>query len=440
MVPETRYVKLGDSRVAYRVVGDGPIDVVVNMSLHMSVDALSEEPAIVRFLDRLSTFCRHIWFDGRGRGGSDPMPSNEARFVENMADDMLALLDKLELERAAVIDLGYGAPSLLFAAAHPERVSALALLHPVARVRRALDYQDGWAETTVAGMVGSWTDTWGTDDSAALVAPSAIDDRRFARWLARAERASCSPGEVLWRLATIVELDIRPILPTITVPTLVITPRESPFAPFSRFVAEHIVGARHCEVSGSDFLFFTGDPTPVLDALEQFLTGRLPLPNLDRVLATVLFTDVVGSTEHASQMGDRRWLELLATHDTVVRASLQQFRGREVQSMGDGFLATFDGPGRAVRCACAIRDAVRDLGVEMRIGLHTGEIELQGDDVGGIAVHIAARVMTEAQPGEIIVSSTVRDLVTGSGITFEDRGARTLRGVPEQWRLFAATV
>jgi class 3 adenylate cyclase len=265
-------------------------------------------------------------------------------------------------------------------------------------------------------------------------------DPRFVRWFARCERLRYTPDEAAWRHRVALDADLRRVLPTIRVPTLVMVRAGHRTTAQSRYVAEHIDGARVVELQNDDSLFFTGDTQPLLDAVEEFLTGRLPVHDIDRVLATVVFTDLVGSTEHAEQLGDRRWRELLANHDTLVRRELLRFRGREVKSMGDGFLATFDGPGRAVHCACAIRDAVGGLGVEVRIGVHTGEIELQGDDVGGIAVHIAQRVMSEAQPGEIVVSSTVRDLVAGSGITFEDRGLRRLKGLTEEWRLYAAQV
>jgi class 3 adenylate cyclase len=242
------------------------------------------------------------------------------------------------------------------------------------------------------------------------------------------------------RLRTAYDADMRQVLPAVTVPTLVLVRPGHRMNDQSRYVAKHIDDARLVELPGGEMLYFAGDTEPMLDAIEEFLTGKLPTHDVDRVLSTVVFTDVVGSTEHATRLGDRRWRELLATHDTLVRGELVRFRGREVKSMGDGFLATFDGPGRAVRCACAIQDAIRGLGVELRVGVHTGEIELQGDDVGGIAVHIAQRVMADAQPGEVVASSTVRDLVAGSGIAFDDRGLRRLKGLTDEWRLYAATV
>jgi class 3 adenylate cyclase len=433
---ETQYAKTPRGRIAYRSFGHGPIDVLVAPPLWVPVDALGDEPRLIRFLDRLSRFCRHIWFDTRGRGASDPMPPQESRFTEQVADDMLDLLDVLGYERVAVLDLGYGASSLLFAATHPERTTALALLHPIARTKNASDYPEGWTDDAIDRFLEYLEETWGTEAGARFPAPSAAHEPGFARWMAGAERLSCSPAEAAWRVRAITELDAREVLATIRVPTLVVTPRYHPVAPWSRYVANRITGARHVEVPSEDFLFFTAETGPMLDALEEFLTGRLAAPDLDRVLATVLFTDVVSSTEHAARLGDRQWRELLATHDTLVRTELGRFRGREIKTTGDGFLAIFDSPGRAIRAAGAIRDAVRSLGIEIRAGLHTGEVELMNDDVGGIAVHIGQRVLTIAQPGEVVVSSTVKDLVAGSGIDFEDRGDRALKGVPGTWRLF----
>jgi class 3 adenylate cyclase len=262
-------------------------------------------------------------------------------------------------------------------------------------------------------------------------------DVRFERWLARCERLSNPPRDAAWRNRTSFELDVRHLLGAIRVPTLVVVRTGWRRSDQVRYVAEHIDGARYVELAGDDYLFFGGDTGPLLDAIEEFVSGRLPRHHVDRVLATVLFTDVVSSTPKVAGMGDRRWSELLATHDGLTRAELERFRGREIRATGDGFLATFDGPGRAVRCACAIRDAVRAIGIGVRVGLHTGEIELHGDEIGGIAVHIAQRVQGLAQPDEVLVSRTVVDLVGGSGIPFADRGTHALKGVPDPWHLFA---
>jgi class 3 adenylate cyclase len=270
-----------------------------------------------------------------------------------------------------------------------------------------------------------------------LFAPSAAGDRRFARWLARCERLSMPPQDASWKLRAAFEVDVRHLLGAVRVPTLVVANAGSFGHEQSRYVAEHIEGARYMDVAGADSFFFMGDTGPLLDAVEEFVTGRLPRHEVERVLATVLFTDVVSSTPQVAGMGDRRWSELLATHDDLIRAELEHFRGQEIRTTGDGFLATFDGPGRAVACACSIRDASRSLGLQIRFGLHTGELELVGTDVRGIAVHTGARVAALAGAGEVLASSTVKDLVAGSGLEFEDRGSHQLRGVPGEWRLYA---
>ena len=437
VVPETRYAKVGGRQVAYQIVGHGPVDVLVGSPL--PIDLMWDEPSVVRFLDRLSSFSRSIWFDQRGSGASDRLAPTEDRFLETVIDDVIGLLDALGCERVAIIDfVNWLGP--LFAATHPERTRALVLDRPTARVRRSDDYPAGLAEDEVQRRLSGTRLDWGTGARLRYIAPTMAADPRFVRWFARCERLRYTPDEAAWRHRILLDADLRRVLPTIRVPTLVMLNPGHRTTAQSLYVAEHIEGARVVELRNTDSLFFTSDTRPMLDAIEEFLTGRLPVHDVDRVLATVVFTDLVGSTEHAARLGDRRWRELLGSHDTLVRGELQRFRGREVKSMGDGFLATFDGPGRAVRCASAIRDAVGTLGVEVRIGVHTGEIELQDDDVGGIAVHIAQRVMTEAQPGEIVASSTVRDLAAGSGITFEDRGLSRLKGLAEEWRLYAAQV
>jgi class 3 adenylate cyclase/pimeloyl-ACP methyl ester carboxylesterase len=391
---------------------------------------------LVRFLNGLSSFSRHIWFDQRGTGSSDPVAPVEGRLIESVVDDMIGVLDELGCERVVVLGAA-SQPALQFAATHPERTSALVLINPAARSRAADDYPDGFTDEVVEAGLAMVRDRWGTGEMASLFAPSVAGDARFARWLARCERVSMSPQVASWVFRAAFGVDVRHLLGAIRVPTLVVVNAGWFGHEQSRYVAEHIDGTRYVELPGGDELFFVGDTGPLLDAIEEFVTGRLPRHDVDRVLATVLFTDVVSSTDQAAGMGDRRWSELLATHDSLTRAELERFRGREIQTTGDGFLATFDGPGRAVRCACAIRDAVRAIGINVRVGLHTGEIELHGDDIGGIAVHIAQRVQTRAQPDEVLVSRTVTDLVGGSGIEFKDRGDHELKGVPGSWRLFA---
>ena len=432
--PETRIAETPGGRVAYQVVGDGPIDVLVCHAPLFPIDHMWDEPSLVRFLDRLSSFSRHVWFDPRGRGASDrPLPYAEGRFAEAITDDMLALVDHLGWEQVAVVG-DNGAPQILFAASHPERTKALVLLNTSARAAFRRDSSEAWL--TELELIRR---RWGTGDSLEQLAPSAAGDARLRRWLARSQRLLGTADEMYWRNQAAFAMDMRPALPSVQAPTLFVYRQGVRSSTLVREDAPHIKGAKVVELPGEDFLFFVGDTGPMLDSMEEFLTGQLPAHHSDRVLATVLFTDIVGSTEHASRIGDRRWKELLVAHDALLGAEVVRFRGRMVKSTGDGVLATFDGPGRAIRCACAIRDSVRSLGLDTRAGLHTGEIELRGDDVAGVAVHIGARVSALAGPGEVLVSSTVKDLVAGSGIEFEERGEHELKGVPGSWKLYAVS-
>jgi class 3 adenylate cyclase len=429
-VPETRFAGRRGRRIAYQVVGDGPIDVLVTHSPFFPIDLMWDEPRLVRFLDRLSSFSRHAWFDPRGRGASDPVPHVEDRFAEAIADDMLALVDHLGWERVALV--GDMQPQILFAASHPERTRALVMINGGARLARAL------AQGELSQNIEQSLRSWGTGEAAERVAPSVAGDARFRRWLGRSQRLLSTADEMSWRMPAAVAVDMRPALSSVQAPTLFVCRQGLSNAASVRDDARQITGAKVVELPGDDRLFFVGDTGPMLDAIEEFLTGQLPTHRSDRVLATVLFTDIVGSTEQAARVGDHRWKELLATHDALLGAEVDRFRGRMVKSTGDGVLATFDGPGRAIRCACAIRDAVRSLGIGIRAGLHTGEIELRGDDdVAGVAVHIGARVSALAGEGEVLVSRTVTDLVAGSGIDFEDRGECELKGVPGTWHLYS---
>ena len=432
--PDTVYAQSGGGRIGYQVVGAGPPDVLVTKPTYLPIDLMWDEPRFVRFLNGLSSFSRHIWFDPRGMGSSDPIASVEGRLIESTVDDMIAVLDELGCERVVVLGT-IGPPALQFAATHPERTSALVLINPAARFRRADDYPEALSDEEVEAILATVRDRWGTGETLSYLAPSMVDDDRFARWFGRCERLSMSPQDAFWRRRAGYEVDVRHLLASIRVPTLILARAGWPGYEQGRYVADRIDGARYVELAG-DYLFFVGDTAPLLDAVEAFVTGRLPRRDVDRVVATVMFTDVVGSTEQAAGMGDRRWSELLGTHEGLTRAELDRFRGREIKATGDGFLAVFDGPGRAIRCACAIRDAVRAIGIHVRNGLHTGEIELRGDDIGGIAVHIAKRVQALAHPDEVFVSRTVADLVAGSGITFADRGTHALKGIPSEWQLF----
>jgi class 3 adenylate cyclase len=351
-------------------------------------------------------------------------------------DDVRAVMAAAGCERAALIGVSEGGPmSALFAATYPDRTAALVLYGTFAEFR-------SWVPTPehLEHFLHAIDATWGTGESLLHLAPSVADDPRFRRWWARHERLGASPGAAMDLMRMNSEIDVRHVLPAIRVSTLVLHRSGDVFVDVGggRYVAAHIPEAKYVELPGVDHPPFVGDAEAVLQEVEEFLTGVRPAPEPDRVLATVLFTDIVRSTERAAELGDRRWRDLLGAHHTAVRRELERFRGREVDTAGDGFLATFDGPARAVRCARAIHDAVRPLGIELRAGLHTGEIELLGDDIGGIAVHIAARVAALAGPGEVLASSTVKDLVAGSGLRFEDRGTRALKGVPDEWRLFAA--
>jgi class 3 adenylate cyclase len=350
---------------------------------------------------------------------------------------MVSLLDALGCERAVVLGLGSAFAPILFSATYPDRAQALVLHNPGARIRRGPDYPQGLPDEIVDGWVerirllDEGTNLFG-------LSPALAKNERFVRWYQRCERLASTPTHRQWRMRAAFAIDVRSVLPTIRVPTLVCL--QGPPVGMARpgeYVAEHISGARRVDLPGEDGVFFAGDCGPFLDAIEEFVTGELPTPSSDRVLATVMFTDLVGSTEHTSRVGDRRWKELVATHDGIVRDEVDRFRGRTVKFTGDGVLATFDGPARGIRCAVAIRDRVQALGLHVRAGLHTGEIDLLDHDVSGIAVNIGQRVSSLAQAGEVLVSRTVADLLAGSNIPFADRGEHQLKGVPGSWRLFA---
>ena len=427
-VPETRYARnASGDHVAYQVVGDGPIDVLVSRPTLFPVDLMWDEPHVVHFLNRLTSFCRHLWFDPRGTGASDRIAHGDDRLLEGLVDDMVTVLDAAGVRRAVLLGLSIPA-GLLFAATHPERTQALVLVNAFARFRKAEDYPEGFPEELIATLLPRYP---GVPEAAA---PSLVDDLRFRRWFERAARLNVAPNEAAWRRIGTIETDLRGVLSAIRAPTLVVCRAGSMAAAGGRYLARHIDGAQYLEVPDEDTAPFASG---ALDPIESFLTGRHAPPPVDRVLATILFTDLVESTQLAGRLGDRRWRELLASHDAVVREELDRFRGREVQGTGDGFLATFDGPARAIRCACAIRDALDALGLEVRAGLHTGEIERHGDDLAGIAVHIAQRVMTHAGPGHVLVSRTVADLIAGSDIDLLDLGEQELKGVPGPWRLFS---
>jgi pimeloyl-ACP methyl ester carboxylesterase len=441
MPPETRYAKSGDVNIAYQVVGDGPLDLVLVHGWVQSFDAGWEIEPIERFYRRLASFSRLILFDKRGTGLSDRVSPDDLPTLETRMDDMRAVMDEVGVKRAAVVGHSEGASMCaLFAATYPERTRALVMIGGAARTRWAPDYPIGATDEEIDALVQSILDGWGTEVIRSLLeqlAPSVADDEALVQAHTRAAIRAASPAAAaaLTRMSSMI--DVRHVLPAIRVPTLVLHRSDEVLAEASRYVGAQIPGARVVEFPGADHMPWLGDQDPPLDEIEEFLTGVRPHPSLDRVLATVLFTDIVGSTELAADLGDRRWRDLLEQHNTVVRRELARFRGRELNTAGDGFLATFDGPARAVACAVSIRDAARALGLQIRFGLHTGELELVGSDIRGIAVHTGARVAALAGAGEVLASSTVRDLVAGSGLLFEDRGSYELKGVPGEWRLYA---
>jgi len=437
---ETRYARSGEAHIAYQTVGSGPVDLILLPGAFSHVEHQWEEPSFARFLRRLASFSRLIVFDVRGTGLSDR--AAELPTLEEQIDDVLAVLDAVDSERAALFGLSQGGGlAALFAAAHPDRTSALVLFGAYARSTWADDYPWGRTPENYETLMRTADEGWGSGAFLPLVAPTMADDASFKLWWARLERLSGSPGAILAFLRAQREADVRHVLPAIRVPTLILQRNDDAYRnPGSgRYLAETIPGAKYVELSGRDNLPYVGDQDAVLDEVEEFLTGARHAAEPDRVLATVLFTDIVGSTQRAAELGDRGWRDLLERHDALVRRELDRGRGREVETAGDGFLATFDGPARAIRCAHAIAERVRDLGLEVRSGLHTGEIELAGDHVRGIAVHIGARAAALAGPGEVLVTSTVKNLVAGSGIEFEDRGEHALKGVPGAWRMFLVT-
>jgi len=441
-IPETRYAKSDNgAHIAFQVLGDGPPDLVFMAEGSSNVEFAWDVPAYARVFRRLASFGRLIRFDLRGSGLSDPLGLSEQVSLEGQAKDMLTALDAVGVERAVVVANGpSGLLAIFFAASYPDRVSSLVLDGCYARFAQAPDYSWGVSrevlERTISDMEGR---VGAAEHGLARVAPSAMKDPAFVAQWQRRVRATLGPAGVQRTAEMLVFSDVRPLLTAIQAPTLVLYRRGDGFAgkPHAVYLAEHIAGAELVEVPGEDNLIFVGNSDADLDEIEEFLTGARHALRADRVLATVLFTDIVGSTEHAAELGDRGWRDVLDAHDRTIRRQLERFHGREVDTAGDGFLATFDGPRRAIECGCAMRDAVKALGLEIRVGIHTGEIEIRGDDVAGMAVHIGARVEQHADAAEVLVSSTVKDLVAGSDIAFADRGEHELKGVPGTWRLFS---
>jgi class 3 adenylate cyclase len=435
--PQTRYVEVGGADVAYQIVGHGPPDLVyASGSAH--VELRWDNPAWAAFLERLASFRRLILFDRRGAGASDAVPGHAMPTWEEWADDVRAVLDAAGSERAVVFaETDSGPTGLLFTAMHPERVSGLILANTSARRLQANDYPIGLTPEAADKLVEMYRAHWGTPDMVAVTWPSQADDPEFLQWVAKVMRTVATPRTAAARIRYIIEsLDAREALSLIRVPTLVLHTENNRFysSDEGRYLADHIDGARFVELPGGDFAVIFS--APALEEIGEFLTGERPPVEVDRILTTVLFVDIVASTERAAALGDQRWSELLSAHRQVVRSELHHFRGQEIDTAGDGFLATFDGPARAIRCALAIRDRVEALGLQIRAGLHTGEVELSDEGPRGLAVHIGARVGSAAGPGEVLISRTVADLVVGSGINLADRGEHALKGVPGTWRLY----
>jgi class 3 adenylate cyclase len=437
--PETSYARVGSDRLAYQVLGKGPPDLVFTMGPFGHVDIVWEDPQMALFLRRLASFSRLIRFDRRGTGASDPLPQNPLPPWEAYTQELTAVMDAAGSQRAALLAAGpeAGPMALFFAGTKPERTTALILVDATARYLVADDYPIGFPREAAEAMIARAEELWGTEAFAGSYVPARAGDERFRRWSARLERAIASKRVVGAYLRALLEVDVRAVLPLIQAPTLVVAHREFQQLPVAhgRYLAEHIPRARLVELPG-DLPIIWGQPELVLEVVEELLAGANPSVELTRVLATVLFTDIVDSTGEAERMGDRRWRQLLDVHDELAGRLVEQWGGRLVKTTGDGILATFDGPGRAIGCAAALRDELGEIGVRIRAGLHTGEVELRGDDVGGIAVHLAARVMATAGAGEIVVSRTVRDLVVGSDVVLQDRGSRRLKGVEGDWQLF----
>jgi class 3 adenylate cyclase/pimeloyl-ACP methyl ester carboxylesterase len=436
--PETKYVAVGDSEVAYQVIGNGPNDVLWMYPLGSHVDLFWQIPSYAETLDRLCAFSRVIVLDRRGLGASGPAPEGGVSSWEVFTEDIGAVLEAAQSTRAAIAsNRETGQIAMLYAGMHPERVSALVLLNTTARYLEADDYPIGESSATVDAVVELMRTTWGTEDFARVGVPSTGDDEETSRVMAMTQRASATPKQAAALYNYFLRHgDVRLVLASIQVPTLVLHVQASPLLPIAhgRYIAEHIQGAEFIELPGADL--GGGIPAGAIADIAEFLTGERSLGEIDRILTTVLFTDIVGSTTRAASLGDQRWRSLLDAHDRAIREQLRRFRGHEINTTGDGFVASFDGPARAIRCAREITGATGELGIELRVGLHTGECEVRGEDLGGLAVHIAARVGALANPREVLVW-TVKDLVVGSGIEFSEKGEHELKGVPGSWKLFA---
>jgi class 3 adenylate cyclase len=430
-MPNTRYAQSGDVNIAFQVMGDGPVDIILVPGIVSHVEFLHEFPEYTAFLRRLATFARVVAFDKRGQGLSDAISG--APSLEQRVDDVRAIMDEIGSQRAVLLGLSEGsAMSAFFAAANPERVSKLILFSGYAKA--------SLTEETLSRLLKAW----GTGTVMARAAETLSADPDVIKLLAKFERLSASPGAAKAYMSLSRLIDVTSILPSVRVPTLVLHRSTDAMVAVEggRELAALIPGARYIEYPGGDHVPFTGDAETVLGDIQEFVTGEREssAADLERILATVMFTDIVDSTRSAAEMGDQQWRRLLDSHDRIAKQSVEKHRGNLINTTGDGILATFDGPGRAVRCALALETAGKQIGLPLRAGLHTGEIELRGRDVGGIAVHAAARVMAHCAPGEVLVSRVVTDLVAGAGLKFAERGSHELKGLPGRWDLFAASL
>ncbi len=446
MHPETGYARVGDDRIAYQVVGDGSADLVLTPGTFGSMDAEWDEPEWALFYRRMAESCRVIRYDPRGSGSSDPVRLDALPPWESSAAELLAVMDATGSERATILGfLNGGPPAMLFAATRPERTAALILNHTAARYVQANDYPFGLSPDAVPAVIAQIVEAWGTEAAAYGFFPSRASDASFRRWFARHSRSAASPRAAGSYMADMFRSDARSILPAIHVPTLIVHRTDYAFVPIehARYLAQQIENARLIELPGSDAVPIWEDADGFLDVFQAFIREVNPqsrsAPTADRVMATVLFTDIVASTEQAGAIGDRQWKHRLDLHDELSHRRVRQHGGRLVETTGDGILATFDGPGSAIRCALDLHLELERVGLPIRSGIHAGEVELRGDGVGGITVHIAARVLAKAARGEVLVSRTVRDLVVGSKITFEDRGSHALKGIEGDWNLLAVT-
>ncbi|OMC54949.1 cyclase [Mycobacterium sp. IS-2888] len=444
--PRTRYASCGDTDIAYQVFGDGPIDLLLLPGPSIPIDSVDAEPSMYRFQRRLASFARVIRLDQRGIGLSSRVPSIDMIGPKFWAKDVVSVMNAVGCERATVVAPGFTAMTgLVLAADYPDRVSSLVIINGGARTLYAPDYPMGQELDTLDPYTTILTDPDAVEqgfDMLRIIAPSVADDDAFRSWWDTAGNRAASPSMARAMITTIRHSDVRDTLPRITAPTLILHRRDCDFTPVThgQYLAEHIAGSRFVELPGEDTLYWVGNTAPMLDEIEEFITGMRGGSDAERLLTTIVFTDIVGSTERAAELGDNRWRDLLDNHDTIVRHELQRFGGREVNTAGDGFVATFSSPSAALACADEIVDAIQVLGVEVRVGVHAGEVEVRGalkNDIAGMAVHIAARVGALAGASEVLVSSTVRDIVTGSRYRFADRGESTLKGVPGHWQLCA---